>query len=239
MAQNTEQQYGLAIRADLLGEMTNGGLSAMGNLIRLRRLTDRERLIDLRKKLVVRGCSNDFLSTAYEIYVDALQRIASANDELNPGKPGEEKTTPEIILLGFALYHLRSLRVDPTEILESVIKKLRRARQSYRTQVYSDAISANNLAASHSLPRRKIIEQILRSNGDDLSQAIANRSRWLREWRQRLGISQVEAARILGYRSRRQIGEIERYGRTPAWEKIFIAIATENARAACATREGE
>ena len=49
--------------------------------------------------------------------------------------------------------------------------------------------------------------------------------------RKRLGITQVEAARILGYRSRRQIGEIERCGRNPAWEKIFIAIATENARA--------
>jgi transcriptional regulator with XRE-family HTH domain len=112
-----------------------------------------------------------------------------------------------------------------------VVSKLDRDRRSYRAKAFGDAISTNNFAASHDLPRRKIIEQTLGPNGDDLSQAIANRSRWLREWRKRLGITQVEAARILGYRSRRQIGEIERCGRNPGWEKIFIAIATENARA--------
>lgn len=205
----------------------------MGDLIRLRRLTRRERLVRLRKHLVVGGCQDEFLSTAYEIYVDAMRRIASANQELNRRKPGEEKTTSEFILLGFALYHLRSLGIDPIAILEPVVGKLGRVRRSYRRKAYGDAISANDFAASHILPRRKIIEQTLGPNGDDLSQAIANRSRWLREWRQRLGITQVEAARILGYCGRRQIGEIERCGRRPAWEKIFIAIAAENARTAC------
>ena len=203
----------------------------MGDLIPFRRFTRQERLKSLRQNLEVGGCGDEFLSTAYEAYVDAMRRIASANDELNQGMSGEEKTTPEFIAFGFALYHLRSLGVDPREILESVVSKLDRDRRSFRNKAFGDAISTNNFAASHSLPRRRIIEQTLGPNGDDLSQSIANRSRWLREWRKRLGITQVEAARILGYQSRRQIGEIERCGRNPAWEKIFVAIAAENARA--------
>jgi DNA-binding XRE family transcriptional regulator len=210
----------------------------MGNVVPFRRVLRQGRLDSLRKHLPVSECHDKFLSAAYLAFEDAMRRIAIARAELDQEIPGRDPTTPELVALGFALYRLRPMGIDAEGILESVASKLGELRESYRRKAMSDVYSANDYALGHSLPRRSAIEQTLGPNGDDITQTIEDRCRWLKDWRRRLGITQVEAARILGYSDRRQIGKIEWGGRNPAWEKIFIAIAAENARAAYAKDSG-
>ena len=113
-------------------------------------------------------------------------------------------------------------------ILESVATQLERFRSPLADDAFNQIITANNHAALNSLPKRSTIAQIVGAGAND--EVIGDRAGWLKRWRERLGITQVEAARILGYKDRRQIGKIEAGYARPSWEKIFLAIAEEEAR---------
>jgi transcriptional regulator with XRE-family HTH domain len=231
VAQHAEQQYGSDIRADRLGESTKGGQFDMGEVIPFQRKLRQDRLRGLNKYLPIDECEGEFLSVAYLAFQGAARRISSARAEFDQGVPGRVEFTPEFIALAFALYELRPMGVDTLAILESVANQLGKTRKWYRGKRKREIVSAINYANAQRLPTRSAIEQTLGPNGDDASKVIKDRSLWLKKWRSRLGITQAEAARILDYSDRRQIGMIERCGRNPAWEKIFIAIAAENARA--------
>jgi DNA-binding XRE family transcriptional regulator len=231
VAQSTEQQYGSIIRADLLGESTKGGLFDMGDVIPFRRILRQDHLRGLSKYLPLGECQEKYLSAAYPAFQGTMRRISSARVEFDQGIPKRDEFRPEFVALAFVLYELRPMGVDTLAILESVVNQLGKTRNWYRGKRKRNIVSAIDYANAQRLPTRSVIEQILGPNGDDPSKVIKNRSRWLKEWRRRLGITQAEAARILDYSDRSQIGMIERCGRKPAWEKIFIAIAAENARA--------
>jgi DNA-binding XRE family transcriptional regulator len=211
----------------------------MGILIPLRRTMRQHQLDSLREYATVGEIHDEFLSTSYRAFQRAMRRIASARAQFKCDMRDGDESAPELLALGFALYQLRPLGVNAKAILDSVANTLWRVRASYRDKAIGEIFLANDHAASHGLPRRSVIEQTLGPNGDDVSQAIHDRSRWLKMWRRRLGITQAEAARILGYGDRRQVGKIEAGFSRPAWEKIFIAIAVENARAAHAKNAAE
>ena len=64
-----------------------------------------------------------------------------------------------------------------------------------------------------------------------LGNSVTNRTRWLKEWRKRIGISQRRAAHLLGYTHRLSICNIEYGVVNPSWEKILVAHHAEKVHA--------
>jgi len=78
------------------------------------------------------------------------------------------------------------------------------------------------------LPSRRILKQAIRIGASEPRRR--RRAEWLKAWRKRLGLTQHEAARLLGYGHRNEIARIEAGYRNPSWEKVFLAILEEQLR---------
>jgi DNA-binding XRE family transcriptional regulator len=223
------QQYGQAVRASLLGASAEGGFF-MGDLIPFSRVALRRQVKDLRIYATRGQCRSEFLFRSFEAMEAALDGIEGARDEFLETLSPPEMSNPEFLALGFVLYRLSRTGIDTMAILESVATQLERFHSPLADDAFNQIITANNHAALNTLPKRRTIAQIMDPGASGEDEVIGNRASWLKRWRERLGITQVEAARILGYKDRRQIGKIEAGYARPSWEKIFLAIAAEEAR---------
>jgi len=195
--------------------------------IRSRILQRAQQKAMIRYEAADRGYRDTFYSRVFAAIDDALDAIDGHREEFSKVPVEGGDLAAEALALGFILFRLRTIGVDPQPVFSALLAQLESGAPGGEA-IVNEIVRTNSYLAAHGLPKRATLAQIVAEQG------IPNRARWLKEWRARMGITQYEAAHVLGYTDRRQIGKIEAGFSQPSWNKVFRAIEAERL-----TRQGE
>ena len=103
------------------------------------------------------------------------------------------------------------------------------AREVAQRLGYAHPSDILNIEAGLPVPRNRIRQRAQVAALDPSAEA--DRSGWLRDWRERLGVSGRIAAEWVGYRDRREFYRAEKRLFKPSWEKLLVAMVEEEMQA--------